>query len=532
VEKAHKKTILLVDDDPLVRSAMKMAISDDYNVLEAEDGYQGLEVLRNHVSEIQCVVTDIRMPGLNGSEYMAKAGEVTQDVYFVIVTGHKGEVTESKLISDGSGRLSGFLEKPISNDELKYQIQKAVELTQIQQDRARANYNAQQLVEAVETIYAATNEDELLQLIIDNVSRFMSVKTAFWALADSRNNLLIRGGSDRFSGLIGDPIEGNPNLRSADVEAVRKAIEEDTVTENEHIMALPLYNGVILLFGNPLIDARDKNFIRTYVRNAEQALERMHLYEKLKDANTKLTQLDKMKTKFTDIISHELRTPLASMKGYLFLLDVQARPKLDEETTQSLEIINNCTNKLVAIANDVTNLSRLTSAEIKLRLTTINLAQLFQDIQKEVELFIKYRNQVFQTHIEEGLVNIVGDQEGISQAIKNLIMNAIKFTPDGGTISLKARQTTSTYEIQVSDTGIGIPESEFENIFSGFYEVGDTSYHHSGTFEFKAGGLGLGLRIVKSIVSAHGGDVRVESELEKGSTFTLLLPKTITPAAT
>ncbi len=282
--KVFKGTVLLVDDDDLVRGSMRMSLQGDYRIHEASDGFQGLDVLEKKLSEIDCVVTDIRMPGLNGSEYMARAAKVTKEVYFIVVTGHKGEVTESKLIGDGGGRLSGFLEKPVTSEELKYQIDKAIELTRNQRDRLRANMNAHKLVTTVENIYSIKNLEHLLAAIFENVALFSSVRTGFLAFSDDgSDHLVVRGGVGRFEGMIGEPVVGNPKLRCHEVDLLLECVKADRVKDTEEVMILPLKRGGLLLIGQPFVDPRDKDFIRTYARNAEKAIENVVYYEQLEE---------------------------------------------------------------------------------------------------------------------------------------------------------------------------------------------------------------------------------------------------------
>lgn len=282
---AYKGTVLLVDDDDLVRGSMRMSLQGEYQILEANDGFQGLDVLKEHLAQIDCVVTDIRMPGLNGSEYMSRAAEITKEVYFIVVTGHKGEVTESKLIGDGGGRLSGFLEKPVTSDELKYQIDKAIELTRNQRDRIRANDNAHKLVQSVENIYSIKSLEDLLAAIFENVAIFSSVRTGFLAFSSdsSENDYVVRGGVGRFAEMIGESIVENPKLRKHEVELLVKAVKEDRIHETDEVMVLPLKRGGLLLIGQPSVDERDKDFIRTYARNAEKAIENVFYYHELEE---------------------------------------------------------------------------------------------------------------------------------------------------------------------------------------------------------------------------------------------------------
>ncbi len=280
----YRGTVLLVDDDDLVRSAIRMNLQKNYVVFEAPNGYKGLEILKNNLEKVDCVITDIRMPGLNGSEYMAKAAEITRDVYFIVLTGHKGEVTESQLIGDGGGRLSGFLEKPVSNTELEYQIQKAIQLTKTQRDRIRAHDNAHRLVETIENIYNIKNLARLLSAIFENAMMFTSVGIGFLAFFEEGDgSLRILGGTGRFAQMIDEPVINNANLRIEEVKLLIQAIETDKIQETDQIMALPLKRGGMMLCGQPIVDPRDKNFIRTFARNAEEAIENVFYFKQLEE---------------------------------------------------------------------------------------------------------------------------------------------------------------------------------------------------------------------------------------------------------
>ncbi len=297
-----KGTILLVDDDDLVRGAMRMLLKSHYMVLEAADGLAGLETLYQHMDEIDCVISDIRMPRLNGAEYLAKAAEVTRDIYFIVVTGHKGDVTESRLIGNGGGRLCGFLEKPVNNDELEYQVQKAAELTRTQRDRIRSRVNSARLVQSFESIHQLTQTDDLLASIFTNILQISSVHYAYMATHSGMDShLQINKGAGRFAEMVGEPVLNNPQLRADEVKLLQKALAEDTAQETDDVMILPLKRVAIVLCGTPTIDPRDRDFIKTYARNAEEALEKAFYY-------LELLEKKRMEQEFK--IASELQTSL------------------------------------------------------------------------------------------------------------------------------------------------------------------------------------------------------------------------------
>src|SRR6185503_5703933 len=152
-----------------------------------------------------------------------------------------------------------------------------------------------------------------------------------------------------------------------------------------------------------------------------------------------------------------------------------------------------------------------------------DIGELLEDIAVQIAPFVSQRDQQMSIGVEPRLVHPRVDRDYLGQAILNVAMNAVRFTPDGGAIDLSARRVEDGVEIEVRDTGIGIAEADQERIFSKLVELKDVNSHSSGTTEFNSSGLGLGLSIARGIVEAHGGTIRVESRVGMGSTFRILL---------
>ena len=147
----------------------------------------------------------------------------------------------------------------------------------------------------------------------------------------------------------------------------------------------------------------------------------------------------------------------------------------------------------------------------------------------QVSPLVSKRDQHLAIEVETGLIHPRVDRNYLMQAVMNIAMNAIRYTPEGGSIQLAARRLEHGVEIQVSDSGIGIPQVDQGRIFSKLVELKDVNLHSSGTIEFNSSGLGLGLSIARGIVEAHGGSIDVESAVGEGSTFRILLPYTAAP---
>ena len=231
---------------------------------------------------------------------------------------------------------------------------------------------------------------------------------------------------------------------------------------------------------------------------------------------TERRALDRMKDEFISTVSHELRTPLTSLRAALGLItggSLNARP---EKLRQMLDIATGNTDRLVRLVNDILELERIGSGKTELRLTMCSADDLFRRA-AALQQTEASKAQIRITFNSQG-VNVWADPDRVLQTLANLISNAIKFSPAGTEIHLRARRVDETEaEIQVRDQGRGIPEDKLESIFERFHQV-DASDSRT------MGGTGLGLAICRSIIAQHGGRIWASSTLGKGSTFHFTLP--------
>lgn len=233
-------------------------------------------------------------------------------------------------------------------------------------------------------------------------------------------------------------------------------------------------------------------------------------------ANARLKEMDKLKSEFVSIVSHELKTPLAAMKTSAQVMGM-ADPS--EETRQEMQdiIIRNI-DRQTNLVNDLLDLSRIESGRLKLNCENVTLDALIANSIETVNPAAVEKGITLDAKLPEGLPSVKGDQEKLIWVVINILNNAIKFTPGGGAISIKARELNGQVEVRVSDTGIGILPEELAKVFEKFYQV-------DSTLAREAGGTGLGLAICKGIIEAHNGRIWVESEFGRGSTFSFTLEK-------
>jgi signal transduction histidine kinase len=256
-----------------------------------------------------------------------------------------------------------------------------------------------------------------------------------------------------------------------------------------------------------------------------------HVSQELDQARLNLESLDQSKSDFIAVAAHELKTPLTLIEGYAAMLRDQF-PEADQESPAILLIkgIDNGTRRLREIVDDMIDVSLLDNNMLKLNFQPVWVSQLLNIVQRELMEPLEERNQKLTIDEFEGSHEMTfGDAERLYQALRNLLTNAIKYTPDGGAINISGRLLSGFIEITIADTGIGIDLEDQAYIFKKFGRVGNAALHSSGKIKFKGGGPGLGLPITKGIIEAHGGAIWVESEgcdevKCPGTTFHVLLP--------
>jgi two-component system sensor histidine kinase GlrK len=231
----------------------------------------------------------------------------------------------------------------------------------------------------------------------------------------------------------------------------------------------------------------------------------------------KLKAVDKMKSDFFSIMSHELRTPLTSIKEGTNLLLEGVGGMITEKQKRLLTIISEESNRLISLVNSLLDLSKMEAGMMIFTMEQASLGPLIEQVITEISPLVEAKKIIFETKIREELPIIKMDYERILQALRNLIGNAVKFTPDGGRVRVSARPVAQGVEVSVADTGPGIPLEKLTTVFDKFQQVPTPGSHG-------IRGTGLGLALVKHIIKSHGGEVWAESQPGHGSTFIFVLP--------
>jgi len=253
----------------------------------------------------------------------------------------------------------------------------------------------------------------------------------------------------------------------------------------------------------------------------------LYMANELESIQEKLEQLDRSKSNFISVAAHELKTPLTLIEGYTaMIVDM-----LDKgSATQLLEGVQGGVRRLREIVNDMIDVSLIDNSLLSLSFQPLWLGQTLRLLQDDIQSTCDSRQITLKIHPFKGDDQLIfADPERIYQALRNVLTNAIKYTPDGGKIMVDGRMLPGFIEITVSDTGIGISLKDQITIFEKFNQLGEPTLHSSGKTKFKGGGPGLGLPIARGIIEAHGGTIWVDSEgcdeeTCPGSIFHILLP--------
>ena len=328
------------------------------------------------------------------------------------------------------------------------------------------------------------------------------------------SNVLTRSGEQRYRGEIqlADPMTGRP----LPVEAVAGTI----LSEQGELM-----------------------WVVTILHDLTEALEKARLYEQLKQASVELEkkvqeataelaqqnellrrqhialeQASALKSQFLANMSHEFRTPLNAILGYTHMLLNNVTGQVTEPQRKSLSRIDSNSRHLLALINDILDITRIEAGRMPLNATSFGVGDLFEEVEAELEPIIKRSNLSVTTRVRGTVPSVRSDRQKVKQIVLNLLSNALKFTPSGSvtmTAWYDARQRQVV--IAVKDTGVGIPEEDQSKVFEDFRQL-DSSPARG------YGGTGLGLSICRRLAHILGGTIELDSEAGRGSTFTLRLP--------
>jgi signal transduction histidine kinase len=281
--------------------------------------------------------------------------------------------------------------------------------------------------------------------------------------------------------------------------------------------ALTVYRRVTGSFAQEVVDV-----LRTFATQSALAIQNARLFREIEDKSRQIEAANRHKSEFLANMSHELRTPLNAIIGFSEVLGERMFGELNEKQAEYTDDILSSCRHLLSLINEILDLSKVEAGRMELEVATFDLPLAIDNARTFVRERAAKHGINLDVTVDERLGDFVGDERKIKQILLNLLSNAVKFTPEGGRIGINARQADGSVEISVSDTGIGISTEDQAKIFEEFRQVG-------GDYAHKREGTGLGLTLAKKFVELHGGNIWVESEVGKGSTFRFTLPERSSP---
>ncbi len=270
----------------------------------------------------------------------------------------------------------------------------------------------------------------------------------------------------------------------------------------------------------------DIEHVRIVLSKCVQQIQSRKENEELRSLTQRLKELNELKDKFITITNHELRTPVTVLKGYIELIDYFLEDNRNENINEAIEIVTETMRELVGIVEQMHDISSFDYGKKHMVTVDVEIEKILELIYKEMKVLFKKRKIKFDLNLDRSGLVVSGDDKQLKRSLRELLQNALKFTPEGGHVELEysINKKNKKLYIKIKDNGIGIPGNKIDLIFEPFYEVQNVINHMTSKTEFMGGGIGLGLTLAKEVFESHEGELLLESEENRGSTFTVVLP--------
>jgi signal transduction histidine kinase len=516
--------ILIADDEGDVLELCQRILSKEgYRVSIVNSGLAAIDKVASEHFDL--VLTDIKMPGLNGLETSRAIKKVKPHVICMVMTGFATKETAIEALKLG---VDEFVVKPFSPEELNLAVASVLEKERLRQENSRLRALIP-LFELNKLFMGRLTLPSLLPEVLAIAQR--EVKADYAAVhllsaggefsSNTKHNLdpIIVEEFEQFSRAYIDQVVDNhhlltPGLQSTDqLEPIRSDSPGWSVIASPLLSQQTLMGVLMLAKHQERFTASDRDFVTVLSSQVAIAVENARLFAEVRQAYENLQALDHLKSEFINIAAHELRTPLAILIGYANILEDTATG----EDHSYLTIIVRNALRLKALIDDMLNMRFIETGKVQFEPKVVSLNQVVASVLNDLQLLAQERLLSVTSTVADDLPTFLASPQNLERILSNLISNAIKFTPEGGKITVDAGVVGDMIHVSVQDTGLGIPAEKLEKIFERFYQVEDslTRGHE---------GLGLGLSIAKGLVELGGGQIWVKSRVGRGSTFTLSIP--------
>lgn len=555
----NKKILLIDDQEEILNSLKKLLAGEDnlsninnkmkdlvndffkeeskeketYDVHTALDGETGYKLVKKALEEgepYSVVTVDMRMPGWDGLKTAQEIRKIDSNIEIIIITAYTDIKREELVNKIGKPEKLLYLKKPFEKEEI---LQVILSLTTKWSLEQKVK-NQLQLIK-----YSKQNLEEVMCGISEiEKSIVFSLKVVYKTIAEEfmkiikceKAYLVMENEVFRW-GELGEDCLAFEELKDRVVENKSYVIDSTKIYVN--FFCDKNYcdiNGAIGVFKYNRDLLVNEKIIDIFISHSNNLLKSANLYMQLQQknnelliSNKKLMEANALNKKFLVISSHELRTPGTIIVAYADLL-ASGKAKEPEKIAQGLQNAAGRLNILIEQMLEVFATSEIKdSLVVKRNYYTVD--EIFKEIFQKIEIFLLKRNQSLIIINHENIEYLYIDKNKVIEFILfNLLMNAIKFSKDGAEIKMTISKKNGKALVSIIDEGVGMNEYEKNNMYKALFVGGEENHHHSGLYEYKAKGLGLGLTIVKNIIDMIGEEISCESILDKGTKIEFTLP--------
>ncbi|MGD9580960.1 MAG: ATP-binding protein, partial [Vampirovibrionia bacterium] len=559
--------ILLVDNNPeRADNITKLLAEFGYHVLVAKDGEEAVCLTNQNLPDIVLIDATIVKDNLSNICKNLKFYTQTNDIQILLLTDKNSSPDEILAGADG------YITKPFSDSILIATINAHLRIKKLldilytnNSELAKSLYQLNVLYNTSSQFAGTLDKNKLINIMNNGLEKSLKHSLCcILVLNEDKSKLLINSAKnlseelittitnqmlkvyrentgEPYANLKADNIELNVNIRNHKEETDPNILDKDHLFSAINVADKPF--GAVKIIRESEFTGEDITCFQTVVKQVSLPLESAILYEEIKEKNLKLEKLEKLKSEFISIVSHELRTPLTAIKSSI---DIILSLKAGAITVIQEKFLTNAkrnVDRLSSIINDLLDLSKIEAGKMDYRYTALDLTEPLNHVISTFKLMAEPKNITIEAEVDDNnLPQTYGDCDKLEQIFANLLSNAIKFTPTNGTIKVSLKlvnaetinsdlfykdpaSTLRPYnkpqgeylKVTVADTGVGIAEEDLHKVFDKFQQI-------ESSLSREVGGTGLGLAITKQLVDAHRGEIWVESELNKGSKFCLILP--------
>jgi PAS domain S-box-containing protein len=485
--------ILVVDDEKIIREgAERILAKEGWRTAIAENGDRGLSLMKETVFHI--LLLDLMMPGISGMEVLKAALVIHPDILPIIITGY---ATIDNAVEAMKRGAYDFIPKPFTPDQLRIVVRRAIEKITLEREMQRLRLEQQRSLKDI------AHEKSRTLTIINHM--------ADGVLVTDREGVVVLSNPalSRMLGAADEKPLGKHVSEWLKHEELTCLLDKVLGTEDRDSQGISQE----LTWGDP-----PSSFFMAHATPVRDDAGGVFGSVTIFNDVTKLKEFDRMKSEFVDMVSHEVRSPLSSIRQKLSLLRDGYTGDITGEQKDIVERVQQRIDALIGMTSNLLDLSRIESGRLVQQKERLNLAEIIADTVTMMLPEADKKGLQCDVTVDAMLYPVHADRQGMETVFTNLIANAIKYNRQGGIIGVRACNRGECVEIQVKDSGVGIARENLSRIFDKFFRI-RTDYTRSVV------GSGIGLPLVKAIVEAHFGTIEVESEPERGSTFTVLIPR-------